>query len=158
RPPLPPSGRDRHPAVHHGRLRDPRRPSGHDPQARRHEPGAGEHRPGRELPRRASRRSLSRRARTAEAAPLSGPIPSASRAARGSGRDRMLHAAATASQRGARTVIACRSALVRERISGRRRAWPEAAETERPGGGRTTNAAAGTTDTEAEITAVDATE
>src|SRR5699024_8455378 len=43
-------------------------------------------------------------------------------------------------------------------ISGLLLLLPDGAETELPGGGPTTNAAAGTTDTEAEITAVDATE
>src|SRR5699024_1594703 len=133
-------------------------PSGHDPQARRHEPGAGEHRPGRELPRRASRRSLSHRARTAEAAPLFGPISSVSPAARRFAMHMTLHTEPKASPRVRRIMIACLIPLVLATIAGLLLLWPDEPETELPGGGPTTNAAAGATDTDAEITAVDATE
>ena len=69
-----------------------------------------------------------------------------------------LHTEPKASPRVRRIMIACLIPLVLATISGLLLLWPDGAETELPGGGPTTNAAAGTTDTEAEITAVDATE
>ena len=58
---LPPPGRDRHAVLHHGRLRDARRPRGHDPRARHDAAGAHRARPGRRLPGGAPARLLNPR-------------------------------------------------------------------------------------------------
>ncbi len=52
RTPLPPPGRDRHPVLHHRRLRHPRRRRRDDPRTRLDEPGARGPRPGAVLPGR----------------------------------------------------------------------------------------------------------
>lgn len=58
RPPLPPSGRDRHPVLRHRRLRHPRRQRGDRARARHHEAGARLPGPDPGVPRLASARLL----------------------------------------------------------------------------------------------------